>query len=78
MYKCCAAGPWCSLHCETGKSGLTSDPALVKVGDLSPKYSRKTRMSSLEINPVLSSSMSHSFPMSSVPWDVPGSPSWLD
>lgn len=31
VYKCCAAGPWCNLHCETGKSGTTSDPALVKL-----------------------------------------------
>lgn len=76
VYECCTAGPWCNLHCETGKSGLTSDPAFVKVGDLSPRFSRKTRMSSLE-NPVLSSLMSFTFishEQWDVPWDVPGQP----
>lgn len=45
-----------------GSLVLTSDPALVKVGDLSPRHFRKTRKRSLENNPVLGSSGSFTLP----------------
>lgn len=59
---------------------LASDPALVKVGDLSPRYSRKTKMTSLENNPIVLSSLV-SFTLISHeqcpnPGMYLGSPSW--
>lgn len=58
-----------------GSLVLASDPAPVKVGDLSHRYSRKIGMSSLENSPILSSRcLFLSFPMSRVPWGVPGQP----
>lgn len=60
VHKSCAVGLWCNLPCGTGMPGLPSNPAPIKVGDLSPRCSRKAEWALWRTSPVLSSSVSFS------------------